>query len=214
MSSECNWDSDRKRTELVKYIVTKKNVIELDWKLVRKKKKSKKTDSQLNLGFLSGFACGIFIAFLVYLWSSSLPRPLDILSILRDRVASLVPSNALPGSELDVQGEQSHPTFYKYLPGEEVPVPLMNPNVDGGTLDERGSVFLQVGSYSKFEDADRQKAKLALLGVVASIESTKGGDSAVWYRVKIGPLSKESARQVKSRLVEEKFEVLVLIKDG
>ena len=90
----------------------------------------------------------------------------------------------------------------------------MNLSVDGGTLDERGSIFLQVGSYSNFEDADGQKAKLALLGIVASIESTKGGDSAVWYRVKIGPLSKESARQVKSRLVEEKFEVLVLIKDG
>ena len=59
-----------------------------------------------------------------------------------------------------------------------------------------------------------KKAKLALLGIVAAIESTKGGDNAVWYRVKIGPLSKESARQVKSRLVEEKFEVLVLIKDG
>ena len=129
-------------------------------------------------------------------------------------MASLDPSNVLPESELDVQGEQSHPTFYKYLPGEKVPVPLMNLTVDGGTLDERGSIFLQVGSYSNFEDADGQKAKLALLGIVASIESTKGGDSAVWYRVKIGPLSKESARQVKSRLVEEKFEVLVLIKDG
>ena len=51
-------------------------------------------------------------------------------------------------------------------------------------------------------------------GIVASIESTRGGDSSVWYRVKIGPLSKESARQVKSRLLEEKFEVLVLVKDG
>jgi len=214
MSSECNWKSTRKWTELVKYIVTKKNVSGLDWKLVRKKKKSRETDSHLNLGFLSGFACGIFIAFLVYLWSSSLPPPLDILSILRDKVVSLDPSNALPGSKLDVQGDQSHPTFYKYLPGEEVPVPLMKPNVDGAIFSEAGSVFLQVGSYSKFEDADGQKARLALLGIVASIESTKGEDNKVWYRVKIGPLSKESARQVKSRLVEEEFEVLVLVKDG
>ena len=181
---------------------------------MRKKKKSKEKDSHLNLGFLSGLACGIFIAFLVYLWSSSLPRPLDILSILKDKVVSLDPSNALPGSKLDVRDEQSHPTFYKYLPGEEVPVPLMNPNADGGKLNEADSVFLQVGSYTRFEDADGQKAKLALLGIVASIESTKGGDGTVWYRVKIGPLSKESARQVKSRLVREKFEVLVLIKDG
>ncbi len=179
-----------------------------------KKKKSKKADSQLNLGFLSGFACGVFIAFLVYLWSSSLPRPLEVLSILRDKVLSSVSSNALPRSKSDEQSGQSHPTFYKYLPGEEVPVPLVKPNIGGEKLNGVGSVYLQVGSYSKFEDADGQKAKLALLGIVSSIESTKGGDSTVWYRVKVGPLSKESARQVKSRLVEEKFEVLVLVKDG
>ena len=77
-------------------------------------------------------------------------------------MASLDSKQCFPGSKLDVQGEQSHPTFYKYLPGEEVPVPLMNPNVDGGKLDEMGSVFLQVDLYSKFEDADGQKAKLAL----------------------------------------------------
>ena len=181
---------------------------------MRKKKKSKETDSYLNLGFLSGFACGIFIAFLVYLWSSSLPHPLEIISILRDSVVSLDSSNVLSGSKMNVEGEQAHPTFYKYLPGEEVPVPFIKPNLDGGKLNGIGSVYLQVGSYSKFEDADGQKAKLALLGIIASIESTRGGDSSVWYRVKIGPLSKESARQVKSRLVEEKFEVLVLVKDG
>ena len=91
-------------------------------------------------------------------------------------------------------------------PPDDSQVPLIEP--------EEAMPGLAGYIRSKFEDADGQKAKLALLGIVASIESTKGGDSAVWYRVKIGPLSKESARQVKSRLVDEKFEVLVLIKDG
>ena len=29
--------------------------------------------------------------------------------------------------QTECEGEQAHPTFYKYLPGEEVPVPFINP---------------------------------------------------------------------------------------
>ena len=179
-----------------------------------KKKKSRDLESHSKLGFLSGLACGIFIAFLVYLWSCCLPHPNDLVSLLKEKVISPDSKNVLPSSSLDEEVLRSHPTFYKYLPGDDVPIPLLEPRDGGDKLLEEGAVYLQVGSYSRFEDADGQKAKLALLGIVASIESTKGRDSLLWYRVKVGPLSKELARKIKGRLEQEEFEVLVLFKDG
>jgi len=47
--------------------------------------------------------------------------------------------------------------------------------------------LLQAGSFPKVDDAEKLKAKLALLGVEASIQSAAIPDKGVWYRVRLGP---------------------------
>ena len=47
--------------------------------------------------------------------------------------------------------------------------------------------LLQIGSFPKAEDAEKLKAKLALLGAEASIQSATIPDKGVWYRVRLGP---------------------------
>ncbi|MDH5553267.1 MAG: SPOR domain-containing protein, partial [Nitrosomonas sp.] len=47
--------------------------------------------------------------------------------------------------------------------------------------------FLQAGSFRSTNDAENQKARLALLGVVADIQSADLAERGVWYRVRIGP---------------------------
>lgn len=47
--------------------------------------------------------------------------------------------------------------------------------------------FLQAGSFRSTNDAENQKARLALLGVVADIQSADLADRGVWYRVRVGP---------------------------
>jgi cell division protein FtsN len=47
--------------------------------------------------------------------------------------------------------------------------------------------FLQEGAYSNMDDAEKVKAKLALLGMVASIQPANIPDKGVWYRVRLGP---------------------------
>lgn len=47
--------------------------------------------------------------------------------------------------------------------------------------------FLQAGSFRSTNDAENQKAKLALLGVVADIQSADLAEKGIWYRVRVGP---------------------------
>lgn len=47
--------------------------------------------------------------------------------------------------------------------------------------------FLQEGAYTTMEDAEKVKARLALLGMVASIQPANIPDKGLWYRVRLGP---------------------------
>ena len=47
--------------------------------------------------------------------------------------------------------------------------------------------ILQAGSFSNQGDAEKLKAKLALLGMEAGIQSADIPDKGVWYRVRLGP---------------------------
>jgi len=46
---------------------------------------------------------------------------------------------------------------------------------------------LQAGSFQSAPEADNLKARLALLGMEASIQTTVLPDKGVWHRVRIGP---------------------------
>jgi cell division protein FtsN len=52
-------------------------------------------------------------------------------------------------------------------------------------------VFLQLGSFQNENEADNLKAKLALLGVEAKIQSVSIPDKGMVHRVRVGPLSKQ-----------------------
>ena len=60
-------------------------------------------------------------------------------------------------------------------------------------------VTLQVGSFRRYEEADRRKAELALLGFNASVQAANV-NGETWHRVKIGPLPDAEARKVRDRL--------------
>ena len=47
--------------------------------------------------------------------------------------------------------------------------------------------FLQEGAYTNMDDAEKVKARLALLGMVGNIQPANIPDKGVWYRVRLGP---------------------------
>jgi len=63
------------------------------------------------------------------------------------------------------------------------------------------SYFVQAGAYARTEDADQQKARLAMLGMEGKITEREQSGRTV-YRVRLGPFEKKGdADATKERLV-------------
>lgn len=84
--------------------------------------------------------------------------------------------------------------FYTILPELEVIIPdsevrQSSPKIIDKSVDvsKKGQYVLQAGSFKTMEQADRRKAKLALLGVESSIQKVTINKNELWFRVRIGP---------------------------
>jgi cell division protein FtsN len=76
--------------------------------------------------------------------------------------------------------------------------------------DDSGSYLLQVGSFREKSDAEQLKARLALLGIAARIQSVTVND-ATWHRVRVGPVSGvRQADEMRNRLSSNGIESLVM----
>ncbi|PXW89651.1 cell division protein FtsN [Nitrosomonas sp. Nm84] len=72
---------------------------------------------------------------------------------------------------------------------EAVQQPVAPPQVKQVKSTEK--YFLQAGSFKKNDEAENLKARLALLGVLASVQPIDLADKGVWYRVRVGPFAKK-----------------------
>jgi cell division protein FtsN len=80
--------------------------------------------------------------------------------------------------------------FYTILPGKEEVVP----DKDVSSAQSLGSTtrvvyYLQAGAFQSASDADNLKARLALAGLEAQIQTATLPDKTVWHRVRLGPYS-------------------------
>ncbi|MFQ5487987.1 MAG: SPOR domain-containing protein [Gammaproteobacteria bacterium] len=77
-----------------------------------------------------------------------------------------------------------------------------------------GTYILQCGSFRDYDDADELKARLALLGIEAQIQTVviKNGES--WHRVRVGPLKGLAAVKPVRRKLKRNDINFVLLKIG
>ena len=52
---------------------------------------------------------------------------------------------------------------------------------------DKEAYFLQAGAFTNMDDADRLKAKLAMLGMESSVQTVTIPEKGVWHRVRLGP---------------------------
>ena len=84
---------------------------------------------------------------------------------------------------------------------------------DGEKEQPKESIFLQAGSFQNAGDADNQKARLALLGMEASIQQVMVQDKT-WFRVRLGPYARiEEVNKVRSELAKQGIEAALVKKD-
>ncbi|MGH8506109.1 MAG: SPOR domain-containing protein [Stenotrophobium sp.] len=84
--------------------------------------------------------------------------------------------------------EKTRFTFYDILPGQEVVVPDSVTAATGkAEPGDDGIYVIQVAAYRAQQDADAQKAKLALIGIESRIEKVTIDNKDTYYRVRVGP---------------------------
>ncbi len=159
---------------------------------------------------LAATLAGLFIAFLVFLSKEdriqkhtniALPTPAE----QKKEPKKNIKPNKFVEPEFD---------FYTILPDQEVIIP--EAEIKTRRREEKfsgakpGRYVMQVGSFRKRYEADKLKARLALLGIEANIESAKIG-AAIWNRVKIGPYSSLSKiDSIRDRLKQNQIDAVVI----
>ena len=167
---------------------------------------SKKSGSPLFTGILIGLVVGLAMAIGVALYINFSPKPF----VSRDKPPTQLteaakspakpadsaqkPSPAAPAGTPE-KGDKTvgkpRFDFYTILPGSEEPV--SERELKQQAKKPEGSVkegyFLQVGAFQAAAEADNMKARLALLGLEAVIQTADIPDKGVWHRVRIGPFT-------------------------
>ena len=76
--------------------------------------------------------------------------------------------------------------------------------------DGKSAYVIQVGSFRKFEDADRIKATLALSGLETFIQKVTVEGRGEFYRVRVGPFHQyDSAEQTTNQLIQLEYQPLI-----
>lgn len=109
-----------------------------------------------------------------------------------------------PPIETAVSPPRTVPIEPKSQPQLQQPVP---PQVKNPPSPAKEKIFLQAGAFRRTDDAENMKARLALLGIVASIQSIDLAEKGILYRVRIGPFnSKTDSDQASASLRENGIE--------
>jgi len=167
------------------------------------------------LWLLGGILIGLGLAY--YLWSKGyIPQPRV------DSVATDEPTEQIsPTSGDEVAPASNEPRkspydFFTVLPEMEVVVPEQDlkqksqPAETPAAQADSSSYLLQVGSFRENSDAEQLKARLALLGVTARIQSVTVNDTT-WHRVRVGPVNGvRAADEMRTRLSANGIESLVM----
>jgi cell division protein FtsN len=109
----------------------------------------------------------------------------------------------------DTNEDQSRFDFYTILPGSESKVTKEEEDKIKATDQQpvmQKSYFLQVGAFQTEEEADNLKAKLALQGFEAVVQTAAIPDKGIWHRVRVGPLNNlDQINKTKSDLISNGF---------
>jgi cell division protein FtsN len=158
----------------------------------------RKGGDSLWAGILAGMVIGVAMAAGVAWFLMKSPRPF----LNKEQPALAKPDSAKNPAKAEKpvatgDGKQRF-EFYKMLTDKQgatvvVPAKPADKSQPAKPLsaDSKSAGYepqiLQAGSFSNVNEAENLKAKLALLGVEANIQSATIPDKGVWYRVRVGP---------------------------
>ncbi len=186
-----------------------------------KPRQSSRSGGGLLLGLCIGFILGLMAAAAIAVYFLKTPVP------FMDRAKPDHPGAAVGQNLKDAPQAQATDDgkprfdFYRILPGQEEPVSgeqlkQAAAMEKAGKTEPDSAYFLQAGAFQSPADADNLKARLAFMGLVASVEPTSLPDKGTWYRVRLGPYAKvDDVNKVRSQLAQNGIDAsLVKLRDS
>lgn len=113
------------------------------------------------------------------------PAPAPVVNVVPETASAVA---SAPGAASGVGDGKPRFEFYKVLtdkPDAALPGHAAEKPTDKAAAKE--TYFLQAGAFANADDADKLKAKLAMLGMEASVQAATLPDKEVWHRVRLGP---------------------------
>ncbi len=170
-------------------------------KAVRRRPASRGGRSLPNWALLLiGLAVGAVLALLIQFLVQRAGAPDSGLRVLIDKSTTPTPETR-PDS---TPAENKPPTrfdFYTILPKTETVLPEPEPARPARVTGHH--YLLQAGSFARYQDADQLKARLALNGLVASVQKITIPGKGDFHRVRLGPYQRldeldQANRQLKA----------------
>ena len=178
-------------------------------------------------GGLIGFVAGLVVAGVIAIWvyqatpfraettphAKLEPVKPKVEAKPTGRAGELAKDEKKPDSERIVQpgapsSTPSAPAAGKPAPKAEVAKADTEP---APSAEARGRLWLQVGAYVNKQDAENQRARFAVLGYEAQIQSTDIPDKGTVHRVRVGPYrDPDEAGKVRGELARQGIEVSVV----
>ena len=178
------------------------------------KSNSRKKGSNLFLGLFLGYVLGLVSAIGVWIYIHQAPSPF-IQNEKPEVSTKIKPSTngdialkemlILDNSQSQTKdpNEKTRFEFYEMLPGNEEPVTEIELQKAAEQPLLKDKYYLQVGSFKDTEDAENLKAKIAMLGMEAYIQSADLSEKGMWHRVRVGPFTKiDAIKKTRSSLLQ------------
>ena len=178
-------------------------------------------------GGLIGFVAGLVVAGVIAIWVyQATPfraetTPLARLEPVKPKVEAkptgrageLAKDEKKPDSERIVQPGAPSSTPSALAAGKPAPkAEVAKADTEPApSAEARGRLWLQVGAYVNKQDAENQRARFAVLGYEAQIQSTDIPDKGTVHRVRVGPYrDPDEAGKVRGELARQGIEVSVV----
>ena len=168
-------------------------------------KPERKPNPFLN-GLIVGLLFGVAIAvgFTIYIKGGE--SPFSAKTETAVTVESGNPVDTKKDAKADEAPTKDRFEYYNILPGNESKVTEQEIKQLNNDAQPKEAYFLQVGAFKTEQEADNVKAKLALLGLEAIIQTATTPDHGVLHRVRVGPYADPSQlTKTRGDLVENGF---------
>lgn len=197
-----------------------------DYKPAAPKAKPASSGSPFLSGLLVGLLLGIgaSVAVAIYVKKGDTPfqekvTPAPEVAANDKPAEKSTPPDAAPAAAEPKKEDRF--TFYGILTGSESPVTeqevkqATEQKAPQATSDKPSapseSYYLQVGAFQTEQEADNTKAKLALIGLEAVVQTATIPEKGVLHRVRVGPLANlEEINKARSELARNGFDAALI----